>query len=207
LYIVGGTKEKELVMKSHRYGRKRNSCDDDDDVRDSVILKSYKNTLYYRGEIREPEATEFCIKLKELSDEYSEMDQCLLFYFTTEGGDVFAGLSMYEALKNSKVAVHVIAESCVCSIGTIIMLGATKRLMRKTSVILIHSLSSWMEGYQKPMKIREELKNSQTLLDIMSEVYREHTRLTKQELKRLYDTDMYLRYTKCVQLRFVDGIC
>ncbi len=177
--------------------------DDDDEV---VIFKTYKNCIYYRGEIREPEATQFCIKLRELSDKYHDTNDKIFFYLTTEGGNIFAGLNMYEALKNSKVPVHAIAESCVCSAGTIIMLGAAKRYMYSTSVMLVHSLSSWMMGHQKPKEIREELQNSETLLDIMSEVYKRHTKLNKTHLKKLYDTDLYMRHNECIRLGFVDGI-
>ena len=169
-----------------------------------MLLK--KNNLYYKGEIKEPQATNFCIKLRELADEYHDTEQNIMFHLSTHGGDLFAGLSMYEALRHSKVPVHVIAESCVCSAGTIIMLGASKRFMYKTSVILVHSLSSWMRGRQKPKEIREELQNSETLLDIMSEIYKENTKLNKHNLKKLYDTDLYMRHDECVRLGFVDKV-
>lgn len=192
-----------------RYKRQRRMSEgksDGEEEDEEVILKSYKNSLYYKGEIREPEATKFCIKLRELSDQYHDTDQKIMFHLTTQGGDIFAGLSMYEALRHSTIPVHVVAESCVCSAGTIIMLGAAKRFMYTTSVILVHSLSSWMGGLQKPKEIREELQNSETLLDIMSEVYKNHTKLNKTNLKKLYDTDLYMRHEECVRLGFVDKV-
>ncbi len=194
------------MWRHKRQRRMKGENADEDDEDDEVILKTYKNSLYYRGEIREPEATKFCIKLRELADQYHDTNDNIMFHLTTQGGDIFAGLSMYEALKHSKVPVHVIAESSVCSAGTIIMLGATKRFMYTTSVILVHSLSSWMKGLQKPKEIREELQNSETLLDIMSEVYKNHTKLNKASLKKLYDTDLYMRHAECVKLGFVDEI-
>lgn len=206
----------EIVLKTCKWAggvmlrRKRQhrlKGDDEEESDDEeVILKSYKNNLYYKGEIREPEATKFCIKLKELADQYHDTNQNIMFHLTTQGGDIFAGLSMYEALRHSKIPVHVIAESCVCSAGTIIMLGASKKFMYTTSVILVHSLSSWMGGLQKPKEIREELQNSETLLDIMSEVYQNNTKLNKTNLKKLYDTDLYMRHDECVKLGFVDKV-
>lgn len=186
--------------------RHRVEEDKSEEEDEQVILKTYKNCLYYRGEIREPEATQFCIKIRELSDRYHDTNDNIIVHLTTEGGDIFAGLNMYEALRQSKVPVHAIAESCVCSAGTIIMLGAAKRFMHSTSVMLVHSLSSWMMGHQKPKEIREELQNSETLLDIMSEVYKRHTKLSKMHLKRLYDTDLYMRHNECIKLGFVHGI-
>lgn len=194
------------MWKGKRQRRLKEEKDEEDDDEDSPILKTYKNCVYYRGEIKEPEATNFCIKLRELADKYHDIKENIVFHLTTHGGDIFAGLNMYEALKHSKVPVHVIAESCVCSAGTIIMLGAKKRFMYPTSVILVHSLASWMGGLQKPKEIREELQNSETLLDIMSEIYKKHTKLKKTHLQKLYDTDLYMRHDECVKLGFVDEV-
>lgn len=195
-------------MLSRRVKRRlKEEADDETEDNEDVVLKTYKNTVYYRGDIKEPEATNFCITLRELADRYHDTDQKILFYLTTQGGDIFAGLNMYQALRRSHVPVHIIAESCVCSAGTIIMLGAAKKFMYSTSVILVHSLSSWMGGLQKPKEIREELHNSETLLNIMSEIYKRHTKLNKASLNKLYDTDLYMRHDQCIQLGFVDEIC
>ena len=195
-----------MNRKRSRKQYQRQLKDDSDSDDDDVILKVYKNSLYYHGEIKEPQATEFCIKLRELSDAYHDTKQTIVFHLTTQGGDIFAGLCMYEALRQCTVPVHVIAESCVCSAGSIIMLGAAKRFMHSTSVILVHSLASWMGGLQKPKEIREELQNSETLLQIMTEVYKRHTKLNKTELQRLYNTDLYMRHEECIRLGFVDGV-
>jgi len=194
------------MWRHKRRRRLKEDKSDDEEENEEVILKTYKNSLYYKGEIREPEATKFCIKLRELADQYHDTDHNIIFHLTTQGGDIFAGLSMYEALRHSKIPVHVVAEACVCSAGTIIMLGAAKRFMHTTTVILVHSLSSWMGGLQKPKEIREELQNSETLLDIMSEVYKNNTKLNKTNLKKLYDTDLYMRHEECMRLGFVDKV-
>ena len=191
-----------------RHSKKRYRVSDDDDDSDDdndVILKVYKNEIYYRGEIKEPYATDFCLKLKSLADEYHDMKH-ITVHLMTEGGDLFCGISMYEALRRCKTPVHIIAESQVCSAGSIIMLGASRRYMYNTSVILVHSLSSWMKGMHKPKAIREELINSETLLNIMSEIYKRHTKLTAANLKKLYDTDLYMRHEECLQHGFVDDV-
>jgi ATP-dependent protease ClpP protease subunit len=177
----------------------------DDEVEEEPVLVVQKNHIYYRGEIKEPAATKFQIKIRELADEYRDIGHIVL-HLTTEGGSVFAGLSMYEALRTAAIPVHVIVESEVCSAGTVVMMGAQRRLMHRTSVILVHALSSWIHGHQKPKQIKEELKNTETLLDIMSDVYRRHTKLSKTMLKDLYDTDLYLRHDRCLELGLVDEI-
>lgn len=177
-----------------------------DSDEDDVIVKVYKDSIYYRGEIRQPEATTFCIQLRKLADSLHDVDGVVKMFLTTDGGDMFAGLTMYESIRRCKVPVHVCCDACVCSAGTIVMLGATKRVMYSTSVMLVHALSSWMMGMQKPKQIKQELENCETLLEIMTEIYRKHTRLSKAELRSLYDTDLYMRAEKCKSVGFIDEI-
>jgi ATP-dependent Clp protease protease subunit len=188
-------------------GKKRyKAAESDDEADEGVVLKVYKNNIYYHGEVQEPDATNFCIKIRELADKYHDTDQKIILHLNTEGGDLFCGIDMYEALRNSKVPVHVIAQSQVCSAGTIILQGAARRFMYATSVLLVHSLSSWQHGHQKPKEIKEELHNTQTLSDIMSEVYQRHTKVSQTNLKKMFNSDRYMRHDECLKLGFVDEI-
>lgn len=180
------------------------SDSDSDDASDT--LKVYKDTIFYRGDIGQKQATEFCITLRKLADQYHNLNHHITVHLTTDGGDLFAGIIMYEAIRQCRVPVHVVCDACVCSAGTIVMLGAAKRTMYNTSVILVHALSSWVMGMQKPKQLKEELQNCETLLEIMTDVYKRHTRLTKAALKKLYDTDLYMRADECLQMGFVDEV-
>eukprot|EP00965_Chrysotila_dentata_P107249 3543422-Pleurochrysis_carterae.AAC.1 len=106
---------------------------------------------------------------------------------------------MYEAIRHCRLHVHVVCDACICSAGTIVMLGAAKRTMYNTPVILVYALLSWAMGMQKPKQLKEELQYCKTLLEIMTDVYKRHTRLTKVALKKLYDTDLYMRADECLQ--------
>ena len=65
------------------------------------------------------------------------------------------------------------------------MLGASQRYMYDTTVILVHSLKSWMAGYAKPKEIKEELQNSETLTDKCTDVYKKHCKITKSALNKM----------------------
>lgn len=178
----------------------------DDASDDDVVLVKKKQCIYYRGDIKEPFATRFCISLRELADDLRETSACITVYLRTDGGDVFCGLSMYEAIRHCCVPVHVVCDACVCSAGTLVLLGASKRLMYGTSVMLVHSLSHWVMGMQRPKELQQELQNAETLTEIMTAIYKRHTKLTKSALSNLYNTDLYLRADECKRLGFVDEV-
>lgn len=204
----GGEENHRTMWRGHGK-RPRKFSGDEEDHQESQEppprILIYKDSIYYNGEIRQPEATEFCIELKKLVDRYNDADH-VTAYLTTDGGDIFAGLSMYECIRHCRVPVHIVCDSCVSSAGTLVILGAAKRYMYETSVMLVHSLSSWVDGMHKPKQLKEELQNCETLLGIMTDVYKKHTNLTKTNLKSLYDTDLYMRATDCLRHGFIDEI-
>ena len=191
-----------------RYKRHRFINDDSDSESEKEdFIKVYKDTIYYRGEIKEPLATQFCIELRKLAESQFDMQNpCISIMLASHGGDVFAGLTMYEALRRCKVKTIITCEGCVASAATLVLLGATEKIMYSTSVILVHSLRSWMGGYAKPKEIKEELQNSQTLTDICTQIYKRHSRIKQIALDKLYDTDLYMKADECLKLGFIDKI-
>lgn len=187
-----------------RYAAEDDSSDEDTSEKENFI-KTYKDTIYFRGVIKEPQATEFCIELRKMAEK--QFDTCqsgITLMLSSNGGDVFAGLRMYEAIRRSKVPVTVICEGSVASAATLVMLGASRRYMYATSVILVHSLKSWMSGYANPKEIKEELQNTETLTEICTDVYKKHCKITKTALNKMYDTDLYMRADQCLKLGFVE---
>lgn len=182
--------------------RKRVRGGEDEDEEDVVVLETHADTIFYRGEIREPHATKFCIALMQLAASYPLVRVML----TSFGGDVMAGLNMYEAIRRCKVDVHVYADGCVCSSATFVLLAAQKRYMYSTSVLLIHALTTWHEGGHKPSDLKDALENSETLLDIMSAIYLKHSNLKVPRLKKMYTCDTYMRAEECKQMALIDEI-
>ena len=197
-----------MKEKRTRYERCATEEESDDDSSEKEnFIKTYKDTIYFRGEIKEPQATEFCIEIRKMAERQFDTSQGVItLMLSSDGGDVFAGLRMYEAMKRCKVPITVICEGCVASAATLVMLGASQRYMYDTSVILVHSLKSWMAGYAKPKEIKEELQNSETLTDICTDLYKKHCKITKSALNKMYDTDLYMRADQCLKLGFVQGV-
>lgn len=192
-------------MKKRRCATSDSEDEEDDDKENFV--KTYKDTIYFRGEIKEPQATDFCIELRKLSERQFDTSQSVItIMLSSDGGDVFAGLRMYEAIRRCKIPVTVMCEGCVASAATLVMLGATRRCMYETSVILVHALKSWMPGYAKPKEIKEELQNSETLTDICTSLYKKHCRITKPAISKMYDTDLYMKADQCLRLGFVEEV-
>jgi ATP-dependent Clp protease protease subunit len=60
-------------------------------------------------------------------------------YFSTSGGSVIDGLTMYEAIRRSANPVDIIITGAVQSIGAFIIQAAHRRLIEPTAYIMYHS--------------------------------------------------------------------
>lgn len=185
--------------------RVRRRCADEEEKEEDEdsTIHVHEDTIYYRGDIEEKYVSPFCIALRKLSETHSLIHIVL----TTTGGCVFSGLNMYEALRHCKVDTCVTADGCVCSAGTFLLLGGKERRMYGTAVVMIHALSTWMgEGHVKPKDLREELLNTEVLLNIMTSLYKKHTRLKLPKLRQMYSTDTYIDARQCLDLGIVDRL-
>lgn len=188
---------------------KRKRAEENDEDAPEAIIRVHGNCIYYRGEIKEPEATDFCVKLgKKVKEQKDKTDGVVNIYISSGGGDAFAGLMMYEHIKYGKasVAINTIADGYIASAATFPFLAGTKRLMYTTASMLIHPVRSGQFGYFKPNEMENEAKSTQVLMNIINTLYQNHGTLKKKEQKQIMEEERLLTYEDCVKYGFVDAI-
>ena len=125
-------------------------------------------------------------------------------HINSEGGDLFAGLSMSDAIRVCKVPVTTIIEGEAASAATIISVVADKRMITKNSHMLIHQMSTGFWG--KYNEFLDEMQNQKTLMDIMKKIYNEYTNITIKELNVCLKKDIYWTPEYCLNNGLVDEI-
>ena len=126
-------------------------------------------------------------------------------YINSGGGDMFAGFSGHDLLKQMKIKVITIAMGCCASAATFILLGGHKRLISSTAHVLIHSLAS--EGFMgKYDDMKDEMKNCDKFMEMIKELYEEHCNIPSKKMKKLMKKDVYLTPAVCIKWGIVDDI-
>lgn len=164
-------------------------------------------TLYYRGEIKEPQATQFAIKLRRAAKCVRGSRRRVRIYLSSEGGDAYAGISLYETVKMvaRKTPVDVVVDGFAASAATLPLLAATRRFLCRSAFLLVHAVTAETWGGYKPKQLQEEADNLRTLQRVLHGLYSEHCTLSKKELRKLLDKDRLMPYDECVRCGFVDG--
>jgi ATP-dependent protease ClpP protease subunit len=149
-------------------------------------LVTLGNTLYNRGQSL-------------------EVDPGRIFlHINSFGGSVFAGMSSVDYILNSKVPITTIIDGCAASAATIMSVVGHHRVMHKHSFMLIHQISSAMWGKFEDMK--DDMKNSELLMETIIKIYEEHTRIPRSELKEILKRDIWWDAKTCLDYGLVDEI-
>ena len=201
-------------MSKYNFSSKRNYRNKEEPEEEEEItteIQVENNDMYIYSEITRELALNFSIELKKLekkllcmSFQYDIPMPEIKIHINSEGGDLFAGLSMSDAIRLCKVPVTTIIEGEAASAATIISVVADKRMITKNSYMLIHQMSTGFWG--KYNEFLDEMKNQKTLMDIMKKIYNEYTNITIKELNVCLKKDIYWSPEYCLDNGLVDEI-
>lgn len=120
------------------------------------------------------------------------------------GGSLFDGFAAVDAIKNCKVPVHTVIDGGAASAATLMSVVGKQRAMGKHSFMLIHQLSGGMWG--KFEEMRDEIQNSELLMQSIQDIYLKHTKIPKKLIKDILKRDIWLDAKTCMEYGLVDEI-
>jgi len=150
-------------------------------------------------------------RLGEISAEYVRQqiaqyktEDELVVHIISNGGDVFEGEAIYNALKNTgkKITTHI--EGTCASIATLIAAAGEQIVMNKTARFMIHNpkISAFQAADSRDLRhVADQLDQIKTLL---INVYDQKTSLGKEKLWELYDNETWLTADEAQQMGFID---
>lgn len=124
----------------------------------------------------------------------------------SNGGEVYCGIAIYNALKNSKADVHIYVDGIAASMASVIALCGKPVEMSRYARLMLHSVSGGCYGNKKDMqKCIEEIES---LEDSLGDIYAARLGLTKEEVKAAYfdGEDHWLTADEALRQGFIDGI-
>ena len=128
----------------------------------------------------------------------------LTVQINSPGGDVWAGVSIYDALKDLDAEVTVKVSGLAASIASIIAMAGDKIIMTPGSTMMIHRASMIAMGNTDDMqKAIEMLK---TVEEGIENIYVDRTGQTKEAVKDMMEAETWMSAEKAVELGFADEV-
>jgi ATP-dependent Clp protease protease subunit len=104
---------------------------------------------------------------------------------STYGGNVYDGLSLYDAIKNSKTDVDITCFGKIMSIGIVILLSAKTRKAYRNTTFMIHELTSGVIG--KLADMEESVDEAKRINRVIFDIIEKETKITHSWLKEIYN--------------------
>lgn len=125
---------------------------------------------------------------------------------STYGGDVYDGLSLYDAIKNSKTCVDITCFGKIMSMGIIILLASKTRKAYRNTTFMIHEISSGAIG--KIADLEESVDEAKRLNKVLFDIIEKETRITKAQLEEIYNKkqDWFLTAKEALKLGIITEI-
>lgn len=137
--------------------------------------------------------------LEEIKDDEVEL------HINSYGGSVFAGIAIYNILKNSGKKITAYIDGACASAATFILMAASTIFMPENTQLLVHRASTFGWGNCKDLRaIADDLDHlDQTTL---VPTYKARFTGSEEELLELLDKDEWLDANKAKEYGFVDEV-
>ena len=174
-------------------------------------VKVIGNEILFYADVDRENALDFVEKFKKLEIDLLKKKAELFGYepiirvhIMSDGGDIFAGMTLMNTLESSRVKVVTIAQGSCCSAATFMLLGGSERRMGRNAYVLIHQISTEMWGNFQELK--HELKSTDKFMKMLKKMYLEKTKIPEKMLKKLMKKDIYLNPSDCLKYGIVHAL-
>ena len=138
--------------------------------------------------------------------ESEDPDKDIFIYINSPGGQVYAGLAIYDTMQFIKPDVQTICVGIAMSMGAVILAGGTKgkRMSLPNSKILIHQVSGGFQGQGTDIEI--QAKETIALKRRLEEILAHHTGKTAEDVSKDMERDYYLTAEEAKGYGIIDSV-
>lgn len=162
-------------------------------------------TLYIYGDITSIKWFENNVCVYDLAKEIGELNgKALTVRINSYGGEVAEGLAIYNLLKSYEGEVTTICDGFACSAASVVFMAGTKRIMPRSSLLMIHNAWTWASGDAGDLrKAADDLeKITQPSVDIYTSV----SNLDSDEIKAMMDAETWIDADEALDYGFATEI-
>lgn len=135
-----------------------------------------------------------------------DTDRRIQLYINSPGGEVYAGMAMYDAMQEVSAPVSTVAVGQCASFGTVLLVGgaAGMRYSLPHATIHMHQPLGGAQGQVSDMEI--VVNHYQKLKRDLIDIFVQHTGQDEQKIERDMDRDFFLSPDDALAYGLVDDI-
>jgi ATP-dependent protease ClpP protease subunit len=184
---------------ANKIDRQMDAADNADKPRAAVTTARNEIRLY--GSVGYPGMTSQMFKTL-LAE--ADPSQELIIRIDSEGGSVFDGFGIYDAIAAWEGRSRAIVESSAFSIASLIAMAADTVEITENGYLMIHN--PWMQTEGDFAKLAKDAEQLAKLRDKMMAVYQDKTGKTAEEIQQVMQTETWLDASDAVAQGYVDRV-
>lgn len=133
-------------------------------------------------------------------------DRQVQMYINSPGGQVYAGMAIYDTMQQISAPVSTVAVGITASFGTVLLTAGTKglRYALPNATIHMHQPLGGAQGQASDIVIQaNEIVRLKERLNL---IFVKHTSKDKETIERDTDRDIYLSATQAVEYGLIDAV-
>lgn len=158
--------------------------------------------LYLEGVIASESWYDDEVSPKQFREELDKHVGAITVRINSPGGDVFAGMQIYNMLKDRSGDVTIIVDALAASAASFIAMAGDKIIMNTGSMMMVHKASTIVWGNEDEMlEVVEMLRKTD---DNLVQIYVARTGKTAEEIKTLLAKETWMTAEEAVEMGFAD---
>jgi ATP-dependent Clp protease protease subunit len=138
--------------------------------------------------------------------EREDPDKDIQFYINSPGGQINAGLAIYDTMQLIQSPVSTIAVGLAASMGTILLTAGTKgkRYALPNATIHLHQPMGGVSGQVADIEIaaREYMR----MRDLLNTILNRHAGLSSEQISKFTDRDFYMTAEQAAEYGIIDEV-
>lgn len=133
-------------------------------------------------------------------------EQPINIFINCPGGEVYAGLAIYDVMQYISAPVHTNCVGIAMSMGSVILMAGEpgNRVALPNSRIMIHAGSAGFRGNTPDLEI--QAREVLSLRDIMEDIYERHTGHSREKLRRDMERDYFMSPAEARDYGLIDRV-
>ena len=127
-------------------------------------------------------------------------------HINSVGGDMYAGIAIYNRLKTLGANVTTINDGLAASAGSLIFMAGDTRQVNAGSNLMIHGAAGFLFGYYQTQDLRACIKQLEAHNKAGVNIYAEATGKDKDAIKAMVDRETWLTGQEAVDAGFADEV-
>lgn len=161
--------------------------------------------LYIYGDITSYKWYEEDVCSYDLAKELTALEgKNLTVRINSNGGAVAQGLAIYNLLKSYSGEVTTLCDGFACSAASVVFMAGTKRIMPRSSLLMIHNAWTWASGDADDL--RKAAEDLEKITQPSIEIYKSVSSLDEEEIKKMMDEETWITADEALSYGFATAI-